>query len=50
MQGKDDVINPEANVEKLLNVQSGLNFNFDPVTGNTIIRDSYGNPVNTNSV
>ena len=49
-KGKDDIIDPEANVEKLLNVQSGLNFNFDPVTGNTIIRDSYGNPVNTNSV
>lgn len=49
-QGKDDITDPKANVEKLLNVQSGLNFNFDPVTGNTIIRDSYGNPVNTNSV
>ena len=49
-KGKDDIIDPEANVEELLNVQSGLNFNFDPVTGNTIIRDSYGNPVNTNSV
>ena len=49
-KGKDDVTDPKANVEELLNVQSGLNFNFDPVTGNTIIRDSYGNPVNTNSV
>lgn len=50
VQGKDDVTDPKANVEELLNVQSGLNFNFDPVTGNTIIRDSYGNPINTNSV
>lgn len=49
-KGKDDVTDPKANVEELLNVQSGLNFNFDPVTGNTIIRDSYGNPINTNSV
>lgn len=50
VQGKDDITDPKANVEKLLNVQSGLNFNFDPVTGNTIIRDSYGNPINANSV
>lgn len=50
VQGKDDITDPKTNVEKSLNVQSGLNFNFDPVTGNTIIRDSYGNPVNTNSV
>ncbi len=49
-EGKDDITDPKANIEKLLNVQSGLNFNFDPVTGNTIIRDSYGNPINANSV
>lgn len=49
-KGKDDITNPKANVEELLNVQSGLNFNFDPVIGNTIIRDYYGNPVNANSV
>lgn len=50
VEGKDDITDPKANIEKLLNVQSGLNFNFDPVTGNTIIRDSYGNPINANSV
>lgn len=50
VQGKDDITDPKADVEKLLNVRSGLNFNFDPNTGNTIIRDSYGNPIDTNSV